>query len=123
MNLDRWKSQMRKGAAELAVLSALAEGELYGVEILDRMKGAEGLGLSDGTIYPLLKRLETEGRIEARWQPTVTGPPRKYYSLTAEGRSAVDAMSAFWIEFRRQLDRFAGGDDGRASGGRPDPDR
>lgn len=108
IEIEGWKAQLRKGAAEFAVLSLLVRKEMYGIELLDALSGAEGLGISDGTIYPLLKRLQTEGRIQARWQPSVTGPPRKYYSLTAEGELAVSAMGQAWAEFRLQLDRLAG---------------
>lgn len=108
LDIGGWKAQLRKGAAEFAVLSLLARKEMYGIELLDALSGAEGLGISDGTIYPLLKRLQLEGRIHARWQPSVTGPPRKYYSLTAEGKLAVSAMGQAWAEFRLQLDRLAG---------------
>lgn len=108
LNLESWTAQLRKGAAELAVLSLLERGEMYGIEILDAVAGADGLGISDGTIYPLLKRLQTEGRIAARWQKSVTGPPRKYYRLTASGHEAVGIMRDAWAEFRAQLDRLAG---------------
>ncbi|MGP1274182.1 MAG: PadR family transcriptional regulator [Caulobacterales bacterium] len=107
MDIEGWKAQLRKGAAEFAVLSLLARREMYGIELLDALSGADGLGISDGTIYPLLKRLQSEGRISARWQPSVTGPPRKYYRLTAEGQRAVSAMGQAWAEFRLQLDRLA----------------
>lgn len=107
LDIEGWKAQLRKGAAEFAVLSLLARREMYGIELLDALSGADGLGISDGTIYPLLKRLQSEGRISARWQPSVTGPPRKYYRLTAEGQRAVSAMGQAWAEFRLQLDRLA----------------
>lgn len=103
MNLDSWKSQMRKGAAEFAVLSALRDGELYGVELVGRLTGADGVGLSEGTVYPLLRRLQSEGRLAARWETSDTAPPRKYYSLTPEGVRAVKGMLAFWDEFQSQL--------------------
>ena len=108
MDIEGWKAQLRKGAAEFAVLSLLGRKEMYGIELLDALSGTEGLGISDGTIYPLLKRLQLEGRIQARWEPSVTGPPRKYYSLTVEGKLAMSAMSRAWAEFRLQLDRLAG---------------
>ncbi len=108
MDIEGWKAQLRKGAAEFAVLSLLGRKEMYGIELLDALSGADGLGISDGTIYPLLKRLQSEGRIQARWEPSVTGPPRKYYSLTSEGHLAMAAMSQAWVEFRLQLDRLAG---------------
>jgi PadR family transcriptional regulator PadR len=106
MDIEGWKAQLRKGAAEFAVLSLLGRKEMYGIELLDALSGAAGLGISDGTIYPLLKRLQSEGRIQARWEPSVTGPPRKYYSLTSEGSVAMAAMGQAWAEFRLQLDRL-----------------
>ncbi|MGY6532043.1 PadR family transcriptional regulator [Glycocaulis sp.] len=103
MNLDSWKSQMRKGAAEFAVLSALRDGELYGVELVRRLTGADGVGLSEGTVYPLLRRLQADGRLAARWETSDTAPPRKYYSLTPAGRKAADGMLTFWRQFQTQL--------------------
>jgi PadR family transcriptional regulator PadR len=103
MNLESWKSQMRKGAAEFAVLSALREGELYGVELVARLTGADSVGLSEGTVYPLLRRLQSDGRLNARWEVNDNAPPRKYYSLTKTGREAVEGMAAFWNEFEAQL--------------------
>ncbi|MBI1263554.1 MAG: PadR family transcriptional regulator [Alphaproteobacteria bacterium] len=108
IEIEGWKAQLRKGAAEFAVLSLLGRREMYGIELLDALSGAEGLGISDGTIYPLLKRLQAEGRIEARWEPSVTGPPRKYYRLTPSGSAAMAAMTQAWAEFRVQLDRIVG---------------
>lgn len=103
MNLDSWKSQMRKGAAEFAVLSVLREGELYGVELVARLTGADSVGLSEGTVYPLLRRLQSDGRLQARWEVNDNAPPRKYYSLTPTGHTAVQGMAAFWGEFEAQL--------------------
>lgn len=105
-----WQAQLRKGAAELAVLSLLQSGEMYGIELLDALSGVDGLGISDGTIYPLLKRLERDGRIKARWQQSVTGPPRKYYRLSSDGEAVLAAMKTAWREFRGQLDRITGHD-------------
>lgn len=116
IDIEGWKAQLRKGAAEFAVLSLLSRKEMYGIELLDALSGAEGLGISDGTIYPLLKRLQTDGRIQARWEPSVTGPPRKYYSLTQSGQNAVRSMGLAWSEFRDQLDRLAGPDHGARPG-------
>lgn len=116
IDIEGWKAQLRKGAAEFAVLSLLSRKEMYGIELLDALSGAEGLGISDGTIYPLLKRLQTDGRIQARWEPSVTGPPRKYYSLTQSEQNAVRSMGLARSEFRDQLDRLAGPDHGARPG-------
>ncbi|WP_206340932.1 PadR family transcriptional regulator [Marinicauda algicola] len=107
MDIESWKAQLRKGSAELAVLAVLAGGEKYGIEILDRISGVEGLGISEGSIYPLLNRLQREGRIEARWvENPEGGVPRKYYRLTANGEAAREAMVETWTAFRASLDRI-----------------
>jgi PadR family transcriptional regulator, regulatory protein PadR len=100
MELSAWKAQLRKGAAELAVLAALDRSESYGLELLDRLQAAGGLELSEGSIYPLLNRLQKEGKIRGRW---VEDPdaihPRKYYGLTDEGRALLAGMLAEWTQF------------------------
>jgi PadR family transcriptional regulator PadR len=99
MDINSWQAQLRKGAAELVVLSLLTEGELYGVELLDAAGGSGGV-LSDGTLYPLLTRLEREGKLEARWVMAEDAKiPRKYYRLTAEGEALVARMQAVWHDF------------------------
>ena len=67
-SISSWKSQLRKGAAELAVLALLRRGEAYGLEILQALTHAGQLEISEGSIYPLLKRLEKGGKIQARWK-------------------------------------------------------
>ncbi|KTW17828.1 hypothetical protein NS258_01295 [Sphingomonas sanguinis] len=95
-----WQSQLRKGAAELVLLSVLARGEAYGLEILGRIRAGGDL-VSEGSLYPLLARLEKAGRITGRWElPAEVGNPRKYYSLTPEGAALVEAMRTAWVDFR-----------------------
>lgn len=103
MDLNSWQSQLRKGAAELVVLSVLAKGEGYGLEILDRANKV-GEVVSDGALYPLLARLEKAGKVAARWD-TDQGPnPRKYYRLTPEGEAMLGEMRQLWRGFRAMLD-------------------
>ncbi len=100
MNIASWQSQLRKGAAELVLLSVLARGEAYGLEILGRIRAGGDL-VSEGSLYPLLARLEKAGRITGRWElPAEGGNPRKYYSLTPEGAALVEAMRTAWVDFR-----------------------
>src|ERR687895_1115061 len=88
MELNAWKSQLRKGAAELAVLATLDRGETYGLDLLEQIRAAGGLELSEGSIYPLLNRLQKEGKIRGRWvQDPDAAHPRKYYGLTRDGRA------------------------------------
>lgn len=107
MDIDAWKIQLRKGAAELAVLSLLAEGEMYGIEMLEAFRARPEIGIADSTIYPLLNRMQREGRLRSRWAPDLgAGPPRKYYQLTKDGLRALAAMRPEWRAFQLQLNEL-----------------
>lgn len=109
MDVEGWKSQLRKGAAELAVLAMLSERDRSGIGLLDGFAPLGEIGLSDGTIYPLLNRLEREGRIKGRWEtPKGGGRAEKTYALTPEGRAALKAMRAAWAGFRDQMTSLVG---------------
>jgi len=103
MDLNSWQSQLRKGAAELVVLSTLAKGEAYGLQILDRANQV-GEIVSDGALYPLLTRLEKAGRIVGRWDTSEGPNPRKYYRLTPEGEAMLGEMRLLWRGFRGMMD-------------------
>ena len=99
MNVDSWQSQLRKGAAELVVLSLLKGRDLYGGALLDRAGGSGGI-LSDGTLYPLLARLEREGKLAGQWEMADDARiPRKYYRLTPEGEALLAEMQRLWHDF------------------------
>ncbi len=107
--MESWKSQLRKGAAELAVLALLCRKDLSGIGLLDALAAGPEIGLSDGSIYPLLNRLEREGRIAGTWRtPKDGGRGQKVYRLTAEGRAALKRMSAAWAGFKDQLSKIVG---------------
>lgn len=96
MSLDHWQEQIRRGILEFAVLLAIAPGRRYGLEILKRLEFAD-LVLAEGTIYPLLGRLEREGLLAAEWVEGEGPRPRKYYTLTPAGRARMKTMTR---EFR-----------------------
>ncbi|HWH22038.1 MAG TPA: PadR family transcriptional regulator [Allosphingosinicella sp.] len=99
MDIGSWQTQLRKGAAELVVLSLLVNRERYGLELLEHAGGSGGV-LSDGTLYPLLTRLEREGKILARWAMADDAKvPRKYYRLSSEGEAMIAEMKRIWNEF------------------------
>ncbi|MHB8077717.1 MAG: PadR family transcriptional regulator [Candidatus Krumholzibacteriia bacterium] len=111
MEVERWKSQLWKGAAELAILALLERRESYGLQLLEAVRGREGLGLSEGTIYPLLNRLQKEGKISALWvEDPGASHPRKYYRLTVDGSALLQGMKAEWGAFRRSLTDLIEGD-------------
>jgi PadR family transcriptional regulator PadR len=104
MKIDSWKSQLRKGAAELAVLSLLDREACSGIGLLNQLTPYHHVGLSDGTLYPLLKRLERDGRIKGEWELREGGGrPIKTYSITDEGRAVASAMRAAWNDFKTDI--------------------
>ena len=84
---DNWTVQVRKGVLELCILNALAEKERYGYELVKTLVAIPGLGVTEGTLYPLLSRLRVQGLISARLEESSEGPARKYYALTRAGRA------------------------------------
>ncbi|XUU59691.1 PadR family transcriptional regulator [Erythrobacter sp. HA6-11] len=105
LEIAKWLVQMRKGAAEFAVLSLLKDGASYGSKLLDSIAEADKLNLSEGSIYPLLKRLEKDEKIWSTWEHDEDAAhPRKYYELTLSGRRLVEAMSEEWAEFSKAMD-------------------
>jgi PadR family transcriptional regulator PadR len=109
MELNAWKAQLRKGAAELAVLAALEHDESYGLELLERINVAGGLDLSEGSIYPLLNRLQKDGKIRGRWvEDPAAAHPRKYYALTAGGRALLAEMLVEWVQFEAGMRQILG---------------
>ena len=89
-------TQLRKGALEFAVLNALNGDRLYGYDIVRVLRSHEGLIIGDGTVYPILSRLKADGLVRATIEDSPDGPPRKYYELTAAGRTTLDDMNQAW---------------------------
>lgn len=112
MSFYRWKSQLRKGAAELAILALVMEKPRSGTKLLDALSAYEEIGLSDGTIYPLLNRLEREGRVSGVWAaPIDGGRGQKIYTITKAGKIALREMKGAWSGFRDQLTMIIGDTD------------
>jgi PadR family transcriptional regulator PadR len=102
-----WRSQLRKGTLELAVLALLRDAPRYGLQLVEDLN-ARGLGVAEGSIYPLLSRMRAEAKVETEWVDGGVGHARKYYRLTRRGADACAAMLAAWAEFRRAMDRVTG---------------
>ena len=103
---DRWEAQLRKGALEMAALASLWNGRLYGLEIIRFLETHSRLVLAEGTIYPILNRLKTDGRLTSEWVEAEAGHPRKYYSLTEAGRIRLREMARAWTSFSSGLSRL-----------------
>lgn len=92
---DNTQSQMRKGILEFCILLIVSKDEAYASEILVRLKDADLL-VVEGTLYPLLSRLRSNGLLSYEWKESKNGPPRKYYSITKEGRAVLKDLTATW---------------------------
>lgn len=92
---DNWTVQVRKGVLEVCILNALADKERYGYELVKTLAAIPGLGVTEGTLYPLLSRLRVQGYITARLEESTEGPARKYYALTPEGRKMMKVMNEY----------------------------
>lgn len=103
---DNWTVQVRKGLIELCILNALAEEERYGYDLVKMLVEIPGLGVTEGTIYPLLSRLRVAGMITARLEESSSGPARKYYALTKEGRKTMETMHEYLDTLNRGVARL-----------------
>ncbi len=102
---DRLKlRELRRGVAQYCVLSMLAEREHYGYELVRRLRDMDGLVTSEGTVYPLLGRLNDAGLVTTTWWQSDSGRPRKYYSLTPAGKQALADFRREWVWFRDLVD-------------------
>lgn len=103
---DKWEVQLRKGCLELAILAALWEGKLYGLEILRRLESESDLIVPEGTVYPLLSRLKAMGLVRSEWVESDAGHPRKYYTLTPSGKKRAIEMAYVWTRFSSSMDKL-----------------
>ena len=93
---ENWTTQVRKGILELYILNALKDDECYGYDLVRKLMEMPGVGMREGTIYPLLSRLRTQGLVATRLVESSIGPARKYYRLTDDGQAALEMMSRHW---------------------------
>ena len=98
--------QLKKGVLELCVLALLSRGDGYAYDIAARL--AEAIDMGEGTIYPLMRRLQADGLVDTYLQESDSGPPRKYYRLTSAGRKAFASQKAEWAAFAKAVDQILG---------------
>lgn len=100
---------MRKGVLEYCILSIISnEGRCYASQILERLKEAQLL-VVEGTLYPLLMRLKNDGYLSYEWEESRSGPPRKYYQLTAAGKGFLEELRRSWNELVQAVQTAADG--------------
>jgi PadR family transcriptional regulator len=107
MSQDDMFGPLRKGLLEVAVLSIVSAHEVYAADILERLNGTE-FATGEGTLYPLLSRLKREGLLEYSWVESVSGPPRKYYKLTAAGTNRLQVLRDYLDKLTITLQKLGG---------------
>ncbi len=97
MIAENTQTQMRKGILEYCVLLIISRGEIYASDIIGELKIAKLL-VVEGTLYPLLTRLKNNGLLSYNWVESTSGPPRKYYVLTEDGKQILSQLNGTWQE-------------------------
>jgi DNA-binding PadR family transcriptional regulator len=100
--------ELKRGSLELIVLHLLAPGEAYGYEIVSKLTAETNgaLEVTDGTLYPVLYRLERAGFVDVRWETPQRGVPRKYYRLTDAGRDELASLTHEWTTFAKAMTKL-----------------
>ncbi|WP_215144205.1 PadR family transcriptional regulator [Exiguobacterium qingdaonense] len=102
--------QFKKGVLNLCVLALVAERDRYGYELVQAISAK--VSISEGAVYPLLRRLTTEGYFTTYLTESGEGPPRKYYQITEQGRTHLTELRAEWNVFTTGVnDLIRGGED------------
>jgi PadR family transcriptional regulator PadR len=98
--------QLKKGVLALCVLALLSRGDSYAYEIASRL--AKDIDMGEGTIYPLMRRMQSDGLVETYLVESQSGPPRKYYRLTDAGRDSFATQKAEWAAFTAAVEDIRG---------------
>lgn len=109
---DKYESQMKKGVLDMLVLKLLSRQDMYGYEIITRLgeQSRNRFVLKEGTLYPILYRLEDDGLIISHWSGAQgRHKPRKYYSLTEEGRQTLEEITELWASVCESVGRIMEG--------------
>ena len=97
-------AQLRRGVLEYCVMALLRQEERYAFDLVRDLAEIDGMVTSEGTIYPMLSRLRRDGLVETTWRESPTGPPRRYYRLSAGGQKALREFKNEWSIFRDAVD-------------------
>ena len=114
-SVRKLQKELSSGTVSLALLALLARAgtPLYGYQIAKELDSfGRGLPVKHGTLYPVLRSLEATGLLSSEVEPSVSGPPRRYYSVTEEGRQALELWRAAWMRTREFVDAVLEGNRG-----------
>lgn len=97
-------TQFKKGVLELLILVMVEKKDMYGYELVEKV--SKVVDVSEGTIYPILKRLTNEGYFETYTKDSTEGPIRKYYHITSSGLEVMQKELAEWRKFSKSVNDF-----------------
>ena len=101
---DRFAA-IRKGLLEYLILRIVSADKVYVADILHRLSGTE-FSTQEGTLYPLLSKMRRDGLVDYEWQESDAGPPRKYYRLTAKGKSQLTELNEYWKDINTTINQL-----------------
>ena len=97
-------TQLKKGVLDLCVLSILKKKDHYGYELVQKI--SKDISITEGTLYPILRRLKNDGYLQTYLRESNEGPSRKYYSLTKNGEMKTIQLKKEWIDFEKKIDKI-----------------
>lgn len=99
------QTQMRRGVLEYSILLILSRGDEYASSIIQKLKDVNML-VAEGTTYPLLARLKNLGMLSYRWEESLQGPPRKYYTITEVGKRQLAELDNVWNDLSASISKL-----------------
>jgi PadR family transcriptional regulator PadR len=102
MGVNERFAAIRKGLLEFLILKIVAADKVYVADILMRLSDTE-FATQEGTLYPLLSKMRRDGLVDYEWQESEAGPPRKYYQLTAKGKSQLAELNDYWKQLNAMI--------------------
>lgn len=104
--VKKWSSQFKKGTLSFIVLSLLRKKEYYGYELIEEVSKTMQFEIAEGTLYPLLNRLNKAGLVEFERRPQLKGVARKYYTITEAGKRSLKEMSKVWLDMNMNIQKL-----------------
>ena len=105
MSLDGKLGPIRKGLLEFLILKIISADKVYVADMLKRLSDTE-FATQEGTLYPLLSKMRRESLVDYQWKESEAGPPRKYYKLTAKGKSQLAELNEYWKQINATIDEL-----------------
>lgn len=102
MGVDGKLGPIRKGLLEFLVLKIIAADKVYVADMLKRLSATE-FATQEGTLYPLLSKMRRENLVDYEWRESEAGPPRKYYKLTAKGKTQLGELDDYWKQLNATI--------------------